>query len=907
MFEIDSFETEEIQKIVKQINLIQIKNKLAKLDKIVEALKPFLAFDKNSTECKEALEVFLTLMDEFPDVLTIDLIEPLREIVTSKIDEIRLDAVILLGTLMLKKIEKDEPVKGKLIDTFAELLEDKIVEIQSNALFFIEELPEEYYPYFSSKINRLTEILDETEHNSVIEAILHILSKLWKKTLPMMESVFEMLSKIYKETSIREKEEKILQFLSTGLKQLEYFLKTEQNIMKNEVIALLENRYPLIKIYDINKISQEEKMDTSEVEEKFREISGDTDIFRFFYQDKKKYFIEIETEPLIKLLSQQVRIEDLLLMLGTDTLDTISLLNLLVKKLVKAKYIRGYLSKSHFYSYESIKESMMNDIRQNGEVNLDDYAKYINYDFIVQIADAINKETKFKGIYSKNKSYFLTLSKVIKEIERICVKESICDLSEYKTSYLPEDYTLIEKECKEKFFTEYHEELRWLTNIGYTRLSARFKQGETVGYINLPKIMEEENIPESIVKEIFSSWIKTIPGVWDKTGNIFYLNKYIKQKMKQQGKTEAKDEFVQSLAMELNIDSETITTNLNQERAEIINQIKNKPSIDLSKYSRALGMKREDFITFVNELGVEYLIQQNMMIFDPKQIERRKKEITNKILDIAYKKHELFVSDLSHQLNFSEHMLFEIISELSEEKSLMGIFVNDDFFITDAGIRDRIFFNKDFITMETLFPEDEIRDEFRAYALTILEKLVDSGNLIGEYDPNTGEFRSEDALIVKQYDDDRLNAQEMLNDYVKIMRTVYQKVKDIYMNKENIRPGDIKRKDFLVKKRVLDELSAWEKNLKRAIKKAEKSFDSMDDAGEMTFGDLLDQEETSEKIDGTAILSDFEKWKQIIMDIDVNVDEIPAYKKKLTLDPENVDIKNSLEDLYQKLHFNENL
>ena len=149
----------------------------------------------------------------------------------------------------------------------------------------------------------------------------------------------------------------------------------------------------------------------------------------------------------------------------------------------------------------------------------------------------------------------------------------------------------------------------------------------------------------------------------------------------------------------------------------------------------------------------------------------------------------------------------------------------------------------------------------------------------------------------------------MLDDYVKVMRTVYKKVKEIYMEKSDIRPGNIKRKDFLVKKRVLDELQVWEKGLKHAIKQAEVSFDSLDDAGEMTFGDMLDQEEkqSNEKIDGQAVLAEFNQWKQIIMDIDVSVDEIPAYKKRLKDDPENESIKEKLEELYNKLHFNENL
>ena len=136
-----------------------------------------------------------------------------------------------------------------------------------------------------------------------------------------MLDVFNTLTKIYKDTGHREKEEKIIQFLSTGLKEFEIYMKTERNISKRDVIVFLDDRYPLIKIYDINKIAKEEKMDPRDVEKNFQEITGDESIFRFFYQDKKKYFVEIETEPLVNLLSKQVRIEDLLIMLGTETLD----------------------------------------------------------------------------------------------------------------------------------------------------------------------------------------------------------------------------------------------------------------------------------------------------------------------------------------------------------------------------------------------------------------------------------------------------------------------------------------------------------------------------------------------------------------------------------------------------------
>ena len=61
-------------------------------------------------------------------------------------------------------------------------------------------------------------------------------------------------------------------------------------------------------------------------------------------------------------------------------------------------------------------------------------------------------------------------------------------------------------------------------------------------------------------------------------------------------------------------------------------------------------------------------------------------------------------------------------------------------------------------------------------------------NLLENLTLTTENFAGEDALSVKKYDDDKLNANEMLDDYVKVMRSVYHKVKEIYMEKQTFDP-----------------------------------------------------------------------------------------------------------------------
>ena len=120
--------------------------------------------------------------------------------------------------------------------------------------------------------------------------------------------------------------------------------------------------------------------------------------------------------------------------------------------------------------------------------------------------------------------------------------------------------------------------------------------------------------------------------------------------------------------------------------------------------------------------------------------------------------------------------------------------------------------------------------------------------------------------------------------------------------RESIRSGDVKRKDYLIK-RIMDEIGNWERHLLKSIEKVETSFESLEDAGDMTFGEVLDIQESSKKIDSEYIMKEFHKWKQIIVDLEQNLDVVGAYKKKLNDNPNDEDTKKNLQNLYDKLHF----
>ncbi|MHA1339350.1 MAG: hypothetical protein ACTSRZ_04585 [Promethearchaeota archaeon] len=914
----DDIHNDQILKYVKKINQFHEKGKTDKVISLANDLVGFMK-DENSEICRDAVFIYSLMIEEFPDLLKGKIEKRISNLLQSEDEETRLNSVIIWGHILLNKLNSGEEIDGEAIDEFILFtIEEKVPEIQANLIFILEEFPSDYFDYIIPKIPEFLEILNNNQVEGVFESVLNILSYIWETSLEIKISIFNSLSNIYINNEDYDKRKAILDFLSKGIPQLkeQINLKAENNkeFSEDDFIQFLEERIPLTKIYDIQKIAKEEGMDIKDVEESFKQIKGNKDIFGFLFQDKKKYFIELEIKPLIKFLkNKKVAIDDLIKIFENATFDAIAAINLLIKKLVKAKIIKGYLTKSYFYSYEYIKNQMLNDIRRNGKINIDEYAKSINHNFLIEIVTNINMESKFTGIFTKNKSEFLTLSSIMKEIERYCVKESMFNLSNYKEIYSEEDYKLIEDECRKKFFTEYHIGSNWLTNIGHTRVTTECRNGQLIGYIDSNKISEKTRIPIEIVSKIVEKWIEAKPGIWDNSHTIYYFMNYIKSKIKLLQSIEDEDkrnEMIQNIANELNIGIEEIQQKLKQEKEEIIKQIKEKPYIDISVYTRALGMKRQEFIDFVNSLNIEYLIQENQMIFDKRRINKKRQDIKMAILDLGRRKYTLRISELSRQFHISEKVILEIINSLYDIKSrnpnkLQGILIDPDLFLTVEGIKRRIRDTPDYISPETIVPERPLTKDEENLVVKILESMINKGILSGIYDEQTHVFKSEDVKNLEEYVKSKSNVEDILDVYVNYMFDTYKKVKESIVDREDIFPGDLKRIDYLIK-RVIDQLQNWEYNLREAIKKAQKSYEDLESIDEdITFEDILDfEEEKVKKIDSEKIMQKFNNWKQLIYDLEQTVPLIVKAKKKLLDSPDDESLLEELNNLYDKVQFN---
>ncbi|MHA1820850.1 MAG: hypothetical protein ACTSU2_00115 [Promethearchaeota archaeon] len=909
--ESDFTSSASITKTVKKINQLYNKGKKDKIKSLISTLEGYLK-DINSEECRDAIMIYSHLLDEFPEIISKKVKKSLKKLLKSENDETRLNAVIIYGRDLLQRLHDNDELEEDEFDNFLNMLEDPIDAVKYNLIFLLEELPDEYFDYLLTKLNLLLEFLEKYEDEDVVDALLNIIGKLWNRTLSIKISVYNKIFEILINSSNNNfKFNAIMDFLSNDIFEFKKFIEDHPYLDVEDIIKFNNNRGPLIKIYDIQKVAKEEGMSQKEVLKNFERIKSDNEIFRMVFLSKKKYFIEIEKKPLLDRLNKdKVKVSELINLFGPVEMDSISLLSVLIKRLVKLKEIKGYLSKDYFYSYNYLKKQLLDDLRKKGQINLDEYARKINYEFILKIVEDINRESKAIGIFSKNKSYYISFKNILREIERECVKESWFDISIYEEKYIPSDFERIKKECIKNFFTKYHSGPIWLTNIGLTRLKAKLNQSQILGYLDVKKISNELDIPIEIFEEILNDWINSRPGIWDKSKKIYYLTSYLKKQISKIDKSlskEEKDKKIVEIAEELNIEPEQLQTKLDEEVKEIINQIKNKPSIDINIYARNLGMKRDEFIKFVDNLSIEYLIQGKDMIFDKKRIEKKRKDVMEGIINACNRQREVEVSWLAKRLKFPEFLILNMLKGLYKEGKIKGILIDDNLFVTEYGIIKRLYENQDIITMETLFPERELTEDEQKYVISLLEHEIEEGKLIGDYDEENREFRSDHGMIFKKYDEEKTDAETLMKIYRRYMQECYDKIKDIFYYKKSINIGDIKRKDVIIKQ-ITEQLSDWERFLRDAIGRAELTFQSLEDAGDLTFGDVLDIEEKKEKIDSEYILGEFNKWKNIILDIEKNVDQIALLKRELKEHPDKADeINAQLEELYHQLHFDEDI
>jgi hypothetical protein len=187
----------------------------------VDELEPFLN-DVNSDECRESVLVYSLLLDEHPEILKTSLSKHLNNLIYSSVDETRLNGIILYGTDFIKRLHSDNQVNGDNIDKFIDIgLNDKVPEIQSNVIFFVEQFPEEYFTYILPKIDKFLNLFKQTNNSEVMNSIINIIGKIWDKSLDIKLNILEKLQSVYLSTSKVEKETAILNFIKSSIKEVD--------------------------------------------------------------------------------------------------------------------------------------------------------------------------------------------------------------------------------------------------------------------------------------------------------------------------------------------------------------------------------------------------------------------------------------------------------------------------------------------------------------------------------------------------------------------------------------------------------------------------------------------------------------------------------------------------------------
>lgn len=136
-----------LSKVINKINQFYEKGKISKISSQIDKILSIL--DNHPSNAYIYLYILSILVEELPDLISLDLIDRIKQsyIIEGTVDE-RANAIIIFGWTLLHSFESGISVDNAFIQSFIELLSDSSSEVRTNAVFFLNQFPEEYNAIF---------------------------------------------------------------------------------------------------------------------------------------------------------------------------------------------------------------------------------------------------------------------------------------------------------------------------------------------------------------------------------------------------------------------------------------------------------------------------------------------------------------------------------------------------------------------------------------------------------------------------------------------------------------------------------------------------------------------------------------------------------------------------------------
>lgn len=913
-------------KIVKKINAYHEKGKMEKIYGINEKILSILS--QTPPNANVYLYIISILAEEFPETLPPNILKILEHYLEQGNLKEKTNAVIILGWTLVHSFNDSEMGKtdgsGEMghLNSLISLLQDPHEEIRVTTSFFLAKLPDACNSEFLLNLSLFLDVLVSESNLEIIQVITQILGKIQPKlTLGILKDYLNRLVVILERSNHVAKNDAIIDLL--GMETPNLLELRKRRLPKKEILKAFQERPPLLRFTDLHALAEEEDMDVDQVEDYLMdEINEDIHYVLTYVEKHHKKMILCDKRELLDFLrGTKVKLDDIAVTFQHLGITNSAIGAILMRDLMDRGEIDGFMNKEFFYSYSFIKNEIIQMLRKQGSLNLTHLIQSYNRGIVSRIMAEIEEDSNLAGIYNQEKTEYFTYSKLTQDIENLMTRSNVVDLKPFQQQFGQENFLRLEQYCRDHFFTKFHTNHIWLTNLGMTRIQQSITRCEQIGEANIEKIAGDLGIPVEIYRKVVKPAFKNKNGFWNRNQTVFYFSKYVKKRIAEiqtEPNPETRKQKIKSLAEELQIDESEITRKVDEKLNSIAARLETQDEFEIRPLMRDLQMDYKELLEFIDSLNRPdgYLILHNRIIFSKKRIEEEKAKLQEIVQQSAERSDYIKVSELAARLKCAPHLIKEILVAKYDKGDLSGLWlVPEEHFITTKGIESRMLKSEGYIDLHSFLEEKSVTEDDILFLEKILKRLLEDKILKGVYDETNHVYQNTELAGHASLITERERFISELTPHIEDLERAYVYLKEI-LTKEDIRPGDIEEYDEILDKtirKMFDQGAMIKRMINNGNRRLNKFARKSEDADGKKKGrkrkstksetpqkyiDLKEDEEVS------VILNDFANWKEIIFAIEQKKGEIVFLKKKLKSNPEDAESKQKLKEILEYLQFN---
>ncbi|MHA1913622.1 MAG: hypothetical protein ACW97V_04550, partial [Promethearchaeota archaeon] len=793
MFNLREFEENlELEPIVDKLNKLISKSKDQKIAKIIEELIVLL----DQPDHRVPITYILSILAENKIKLISErVLNKVESFLDSDNEKLRLNSLLILGFAML---EGNDLTKS-YFHTLTRFLLDSSEDIRNNIHYFLVESLKTEPEFINDIKDKVLESLSMEQNQENIISLLSLLEFCEELNFDQLyylrKNLLALIPQYFadKKSGISDKLLVIITRFFLGLKEINLLsLKTK------DLSELLESQF-IMKKSDFRKASESKDTTIQDYLEELKKSELKEEKVFFYTKSKGNPTLvyELEKNKLASFFNEGMKISHVKIKQQfSPMIKEDKELQVFLQTLVHLGMLNGYYSNLGFFYPEShIKTNLMDDLTQNGLMNLKRY-NHLPPDFVGEIVNEIKSSSRDILLMGKSKNVYYSLKRIQEQINSEAAKTSVIDLKSYRDRINEEDFIKLIKNLPNEYLSNYHKGTQWLTNLGTLRISRDIQKSKVIGFFNLAKISKNLKIREILLFDVFDHTVDNRSGIWDKKKTIFYYSKYLNDKIEEinsASNEEDKLDLIDLLANQLNIEKNHITTKIDENLKSIAKEIKEKDQITINEYLEKTGMNSEAFLKFVADLGITYFKKADVLIFNTLKIEEAMNDIKYSLLD---KSKSLDYINLGN-FDITSNLIEDLIKNLLSDGKLRGIFYESEgklLFYTERGIRNLMLEDSFMFSFRDLFYGKELNQHEISLMIEVFDELVKTKRLKGTFDTNSLTFSSDDVLFAKDYNIVLSEFEKTINNYIQIFESEFQKIKKTLVKKgETIFPQEIKQ------------------------------------------------------------------------------------------------------------------